>query len=78
MDKMIYFVPVFIILGLLVVTTKNRPKQRDVSELPKPSDAVLAEVGRGEKIAAIRAYRKQTGASLPEAVRVVERHMAAS
>jgi ribosomal protein L7/L12 len=61
-------------MGLLslIVVLLNRPKQRNVAELPKPSDVVIALISGGEKISAIRSYRKQTGASLLEASRVID------
>ena len=49
---------------------------RDVSALPDPSDAVKALLRSGNRIAAIRAYRRQSGASLLEAKRVIARHAA--
>ncbi len=49
---------------------------RDVSALPEPSDAVRALLRSGDRIAAIRAYRRQCGASLLEANRVIARHAA--
>lgn len=49
---------------------------RDVSALPEPSDAVKALLRSGNRIAAIRAYRRQSGASLLEANRVIARHAA--
>lgn len=61
-------------MGLLslIVILLNRPKHRNVAELPKPSDGVTALISGGEKISAIRSYRKQTGASLLEASRVID------
>jgi hypothetical protein len=61
----------------LVVCIINRPNQRNVAELPSPSDEVRALLSSGEKIAAMRAYRKQTSASLSEASRVIDHYKAA-
>jgi ribosomal protein L7/L12 len=58
----------------MFIAIKNRPKQRNPNELPAPSHAVRAFIVEGEKIAAIRTYRKETGASLLEATRVIENH----
>ena len=48
----------------LFVCIKYRPKHRGVGDLPAPSEEVWAAMRRHEKIAAIRAYRQQTHASL--------------
>ena len=53
-----------------------RPKPRDVSALPAPSQDIQDLISSGKKVPAIRAYRKQTGTSLLEASRVVEHHTA--
>lgn len=59
---------------LVIVVMANQPKARDVSALPRPSEDVKRLIEQGRKVAAIRAYRRQTGASLLEAYRVVGRH----
>lgn len=59
-------------IGLvLVVVAFTRARPRDASTLPRPSDEVAQRIERGERVAAIRAYRRQTGASLAEAYRLV-------
>jgi ribosomal protein L7/L12 len=45
----------------------------DANALPEPSAEVLALVQSNEKIAAIKAYRQQTGAGLKDAKDVVEK-----
>jgi|HigsolmetaAR203D_1030402.scaffolds.fasta_scaffold25761_3 hypothetical protein len=65
---------VVIVLALVVIA--KQPKPRPVSDLPVPSDDVRGLIGQGKKVAAIRAYRKQTGATLLEANHVVGRYAA--
>lgn len=60
----------------LIAIFAFRQEPRDVSCLPPPSQGVQELIRSGRKIPAIRAYRKQTGASLLEASRVVEHHAA--
>ena len=50
----------------------------DVDTLPVPSEEILALARRGEKIAAIKAYRGQTFAGLKDAKNMIERHCAAA
>ena len=71
-ESAMVWVGLAMVLLSLIVVFLNRPKQRNVAELPKPSDVVIALISGGEKIAAIRSYRKQTGASLLEASRVID------
>lgn len=59
---------------VLAAVHAMRRKPRDVSALPAPSDEVKALLRSGSKVAAIRAYRRQCGASLLEAHRVIARH----
>ena len=61
-----------IVLALVVIAKQPRP--RPTSVLPKPSNDVQRLIRQGKKVAAIRAYRKQTGASLLEARNVIEHH----
>ncbi|WP_422938022.1 hypothetical protein [Stenotrophomonas acidaminiphila] len=61
-------------LCVLAAVHAMRRKPRDVSALPAPSEEVKALLRSGRKIAAIRAYRRQCGASLLEAHRVIARH----
>ena len=65
-----------VVVMLLLVLIANRPKPRPVSDLPVPSDGVRTLLEQGKKVAAIRAYRKQTGATLLEANNVIGRHAA--
>lgn len=68
--KSIAFIVVIIIVLLLIFAAK-RPKARPVSELPEPSEEVRRLIAQKQKIAAVKAYREQTGASLAEATQVV-------
>ncbi|MGH9439904.1 MAG: hypothetical protein ACRD22_19000, partial [Terriglobia bacterium] len=52
------------------------PPQRAAAELPAPSEAVRRYIESEQRVAAIKAYRVQTGASLVEAQNVLERHWA--
>lgn len=61
-----------VVAALAAIT--GRPKARAVSELPDPSDEVTHLLREGKKVAAVRAYRKQTGATLLEAHHVIKRH----
>ncbi len=60
---------------MLAAVHAMRRKPRDVSALPALSDEAKALLRSGRKIAATRAYRRQCGASLLEASRVVDRHV---
>jgi len=60
------------VLALFAVSLQ--PKPRRVPDLPAPSDDVLSLLGAGKRVRAIRAYRRQTGASLLEASRVITHH----
>ena len=73
---MTYVLAIIAISIAILTLTVLKPKPREVSSLPSPSQDVIALIGLGEKVAAIRAYRKQTGASLLEARRVVELYAA--
>ncbi|MDA3914251.1 hypothetical protein [Oleiagrimonas sp.] len=66
--------PLIAIFLALIAVFVSRPKPRDLSSLPTPSPAVQALIHSGKKVAAIRAYRKQVGASLLEASRVIEHY----
>lgn len=46
-------------------------QQREVSSLPKPSDTVQRFIESGQRTAALKAYRAQTGVSLYEAQSVL-------
>jgi ribosomal protein L7/L12 len=54
----------------------GQPKPRAVSEMPPPSADVKDLLRQGKKVAAVRACRKQTGATLLEAHHVIGRHAA--
>lgn len=75
MDTAIAFSLITITMALFVCM-KHRPKQRSVGELPPPSETVCSSLTKREKIAAIRHYRNQTGASLYEASKVIEHYEA--
>jgi len=47
-----------------------------IETLPLPSQEILALVASGEMIAAIKTYRKQTGASLKDAKQIIESNSA--
>jgi len=68
---MTYLLAVITVAIALMAISIFRPKPRDVSCLPPPSQSVRELIRSGRKIPAIRAYRRQTGASLLEASRVV-------
>lgn len=70
------FVTVVLALILLLVWPQSRLKPRKISDLPAPAEEVRGFISAGRKVAAIRAYRRQTGATLQEAVRVVTHHAA--
>lgn len=57
---------------VLLAAYAVRPKPRGADGLPKPANDVQQLVTAGRKVAAIKAYRKQTGASLLEATQVIE------
>ena len=61
-----------IVLTLVVIIKQPRP--RPTSDLPDPSNDVQRLIRQGKKVAAIRAYRRQTGATLLEASNVVGHH----
>jgi ribosomal protein L7/L12 len=63
-----------VVAALAAIT--GRPKARAVSEMPPPSDDVKDLLRQGKKVAAARAYREQTGATLLEAHHVIGRHAA--
>lgn len=63
-------------LCVLAAVHAMRRKPRDVSALPAPPDEGKALLRSGSKVAAIRACRRQSGASLLEAKRVIARHAA--
>ncbi len=71
MEAAVAFVAISVVLAIIMA---NQPKARDISALPRPSADVRRLIEQGRKVAAIRAYRRQTGASLLEAYRVVDRH----
>lgn len=56
----------------LFVCIKQRPPQRSVGELPRPSEAVWSAMREREQFAAIRRYRQETCTSLYEASKVIE------
>lgn len=76
MTGLLAFVTVLLVLILILVAPQSRLRPRKVSELPVPAGDVQGFIDAGEKVAAIRAYRRQTGATLLEAVRVVTHHAA--
>lgn len=63
-------------VALAVIVAILRPKPREVADLPEPSDDVLVLLRLGARVRAIRAYRRQTGATLFEANRVIAHHAA--
>ena len=71
--KSIAGILVFIIV-LLIIFSAKRPKTRPVAELPEPSEAVRELIAQKRKVAAVKAYREQTGVSLAEATQVVTYH----
>lgn len=62
------------VLLLIPITWQIKP--RAMSELPEPGQDVQDLISAGNKVVAIRAYRKQTGASLLEATRMIKHHAA--
>ena len=62
-------------LASLWVALRNSPAPR-IETLPLPSQELLALAASGEMIAAIKAYRKQTGASLKDAKQIIENNFA--
>lgn len=66
----------FLVLGVILFLTRLPPKPRSASRstLPKPSDDVVALIRSGQNVAAVRAYRKQTGVSLREARGMIARY----
>ena len=62
------------VLTIVVILGAPQSRPRSASDLPAPAGNVLALIKAGEKVAAIRAYRRQTGATLLEASRVVAHH----
>lgn len=56
----------------LFVCIKHRPLQRNVGELPAPSEAVWSALMERDRIAAIRRYRQETCTSLYKASKVIE------
>lgn len=71
--KIVLLVVVAVVV-LVALSALRKPKARDASELPAPDGAVAALITAGNKVGAIRAYWKQTGASLLEAKRVIDGH----
>jgi hypothetical protein len=69
------WIPALLAIVLLAVA-RPRARPRDASALPKPSDEVKRLISGKQELAAIRAYRRQTGASLLEAYQVVRRNAA--
>ena len=62
------------VIVLTLVVIAKQPKPRPNSDLPDPSSEVQCLLEQGKKVAAIRAYRRQTGATLLEASNVVGHH----
>lgn len=59
-----------IALSLVAVLAVRRPSAG--KPLPPPSDEVAQLARAGRRVAAVRHYRRQTGASLLDAARVVD------
>ena len=62
------------VIVLTLVVIAKQPKPRPNSDLPDLSSEVQCLLEQGKKVAAIRAYRRQTGATLLEASNVVGHH----
>ena len=65
-----------ILLVLFIIFIVPQTKPRNITDLPAPAEDVLGLIRSSKKVAAIRAYRKQTGATLLEASRVITHHAA--
>ena len=62
------------ITSVILVFKKDGQQGFDGKTWPKPSSEVLAWASAGNKNAAIKAYRKQTGAGLKDAKNMVEKY----
>jgi ribosomal protein L7/L12 len=67
-----FLFPLLAVAFMLVAVFRQR-KQRDISELPTPSDEVISLAKSGDKVRAIKAYRRQGKMTLYEAHSVILR-----
>ncbi|MEJ2794645.1 hypothetical protein WAE56_14640 [Iodobacter sp. LRB] len=58
--------------GAATIWNAFQPPSPHISTLPAPSSDVLALISSGKVLAAIKAYRKQTGARLKDAKKIIE------
>ncbi len=63
--------------SVLSLLKKSDLSNSDKKLWPEPSLEIIALIRNGKKVAAIKAYRKQTGAGLREAVDVIEKNTVA-
>ena len=61
-----------LVLALIAILASRLTKPCPVEKMPEPSPEVHDLIKAGAKIGAIRLYRKETGASLLEANRVID------
>lgn len=72
LESMAFAGILFCIVVLLV--GKKHSAARAVGEMPEPSPDVHELIAAGKTVAAVKAYRKETGASLIEANNVVKHY----
>ena len=65
------FVPLAVAVLVAALAWQQRPRPRPPSALPEPDGQVRQLVAEARRVAAIRAYRRRSGASLHEASAVI-------
>lgn len=74
MTALAAFIAVFLVIIIIFGVPQTKP--RSIADLPAPAEDVLTLISTGKRVAAMRVYRKQTGATLLEAHRVIAHHAA--